>query len=180
MSTVSPGTTGLGDMARETALSFGVNWADFLSQLVCFLIVAFLLQRLVFRPLLRLLDERSRHIAEGLANAERTAQTLRDTQAARDAILREARLDAERILSETRTIAAEIQAQARRQAEAMRDEFLTQARQEAEQQHELMRAGLRDELADLVVEAAMMVTCRVLTDTDREKLVREAARNLAA
>jgi F-type H+-transporting ATPase subunit b len=180
MPSVSPGATGLSDLARETALSFGVNWADFASQLVCFLIVVLLLQRYVFRPILNLLDERSKVIAEGLANAARNEQAVRETHAARDAILQTARLEAERILSETRTTAAEILEQDRHQAETMRNEILAQARQEAQRQQELLRANLRDELADLIVEAAMMVTSRVLTEADREKLVREAARNLAA
>jgi F-type H+-transporting ATPase subunit b len=180
MAAVPPASTGLGDMARETALSFGINWGDFLSQLVCFMLVVFLLQRFVFRPILKVLDERSRRIAESLANAERTAQELQNTQAAREAVLQMARQEAERILSETRTIATEIQEQARDQAEKLRNELLAQAQLEAKRQQELMRASLRDELADLIVEASMLVTNRVLADTDREKLLREAARNLAA
>lgn len=180
MATAIPGTTGLGDMARETALSFGVNWADFASQLICFMIVVFVLQRFVFRPVLKLLDARSQQIADGLTNAERTAQELRDTQAARDGILHDARMEAERILSETRTLATEIQEQARHQAEILHNDLLAQAQQEAKQQQELMRVRLRDELADLIVEATLMVTSHVLTDADREKIVRAAARNLAA
>lgn len=180
MTTAIPGATNLGTMARDTALSFGINWADFITQLICFMLVVVILQRFVFKPILKLLDERSLRIAEGLTNADQTAQALRDTQTARDEVLQMARQEAERILSETRTIATEIMEQARRQSETLRNEFLAQAQQEAKRQQELLRVKLRDELADLIVEAAMMVTNRVLTDADREKLIRETVRNMAA
>ena len=51
------GTGGLSALVQQTAEQFGVNWPDLLAQMISFLIVALLLRRFAFKPLLRLLDE---------------------------------------------------------------------------------------------------------------------------
>jgi len=53
----------IGDTARE----FGVDWPHFLAQVISFCIVAFLLQRFAYKPVVTILEERRQRIAEGLA-----------------------------------------------------------------------------------------------------------------
>ena len=46
---------GITDILRETAETFGWNWKLFLSQVISFCIVAFLLQRFAYKPILAVL-----------------------------------------------------------------------------------------------------------------------------
>ena len=64
-------TSGFGDILQDTATTFGFHWKLFLSQCVSFAIVAFLLQRFAYKPIITVLEERRRRIEEGLANAEK-------------------------------------------------------------------------------------------------------------
>ena len=62
---------GFSDMLRDTADTFGWNPWLFLSQVISFVIVALLLQRFAYKPILAVLEERRRTIEEGQINAEK-------------------------------------------------------------------------------------------------------------
>ena len=62
---------GFTDMLRETAETFGWNPWLFLSQVISFVIVALLLRRFAYKPILAVLEERRRRIEEGQLNAEK-------------------------------------------------------------------------------------------------------------
>src|SRR5258705_2165 len=68
---------GISDILRETAETFGWNWKLFLSQVISFCIVAFLLQRFAYKPILALLEERRRKIEEGQLNAVKIKKEIR-------------------------------------------------------------------------------------------------------
>ena len=60
---------------------FGVDLPHFAAQCISFLIVAVLLQRYAYKPILVMLDERKKQIKESLENAEKIKQELANTQA---------------------------------------------------------------------------------------------------
>ena len=64
------------DILHETAEKFGWNWKLFLSQVISFCIVAYLLQRFAYKPILAVLEERRRKIEEGQINAEKIKKEL--------------------------------------------------------------------------------------------------------
>ena len=72
---IAASSGGVTDILRETAETFGWNWKLFLSQVISFCIVAYLLQRFAYKPILAVLEERRRKIEEG---AKRSAPTKRN------------------------------------------------------------------------------------------------------
>ena len=50
--------------------SLGINGPFLLAQIVNFFVLLFLLQRFLFKPLVKMLDSRKQRIAEGLQAAE--------------------------------------------------------------------------------------------------------------
>ena len=52
-------------MARETGETFGFDLRIFLSQVISFVIVALLLRKFAYKPILGVLEERRQRIAEG-------------------------------------------------------------------------------------------------------------------
>jgi F-type H+-transporting ATPase subunit b len=66
---------GFGDMVRDTADTFGWNPWLFLSQVLSFSIVALLLKRFAYKPILAVLEDRRHRIEEGLLNAEKIKKT---------------------------------------------------------------------------------------------------------
>src|SRR5881392_3748126 len=72
---IAASSGGITDILRETAETFGWNWKLFLSQVISFCIVAFLLQRFAYKPILAILEERRRKIEEGQLNAEKSRKS---------------------------------------------------------------------------------------------------------
>src|SRR6187399_2535495 len=72
--------TDLADTGRQVAEQFGLDWPHFIAQCISFGIVAFLLHRFAYKPVLKVLEERRQRIAEGLKNAEQIKQQLAEAE----------------------------------------------------------------------------------------------------
>ena len=95
-------SSGILDSARETADTFGWNLWQFLSQVISFTIVALLLRRFAYTPILKVLEERRRQIAEGLLNAEKIRQQLAEAEQRQAEILAKANAQAQKMIDEAR------------------------------------------------------------------------------
>ena len=93
---------GVTDILRQTADNFGWNWKLFLSQVISFSIVAFLLQRFAYKPILALLEERRRKIEEGQLNAEKIKKELAEAEKRYQEILAKANADGQKMIDEAR------------------------------------------------------------------------------
>lgn len=170
----------LAQMGQETALKFGVDLSHFISQVISFVIVAVLLQRFAYKPILQVLEQRRQRIAEGLANADRIKQELARTEAARQEVLNQANLQANKLIEEARAAAARVQEQETQKAIAAAEQIITKAREAAAQDHARMLSDLKREVGNLVVETTARVTGKVLTSEDQQRLAQETTRQLAA
>src|SRR6266566_9720273 len=108
---------GLSDTLRDTAETFGWNLWLFLSQVISFLIVALLLRRFAYKPILALLEERRRRIEEGQLNAEKIRKELAEAEKRYQEIVAKGNADAQRIIDEARESAAHLSE--RKQQEAI-------------------------------------------------------------
>src|SRR6266446_3852330 len=87
-----------GDVVRDTAETFGWNWQLFLSQVISFCIVALLLRRFAYKPILGVLEERRRRIEEGLINADKIKKELAEAEKRYQEILAKANADAQKMI----------------------------------------------------------------------------------
>ena len=171
---------GLAGTARQVAEQFGLDWPHFIAQCVSFLIVAFVLHRYAYQPVLGVLEERRQRIAEGLANAEKMKQELAKAQARAEDILNQAGAQGAKMIEEARAAAAKVQEQETQKAIAAAKDIVDKARQASEAEHDRMLIELRREVGRLVVATTGRVTGKVLTPQDQERLAAEATRELAA
>src|SRR5213075_483494 len=102
MNLIIAATGGVTDILRETADTFGWNWKLFLSQVVSFCIVAFLLRQFAYKPILAVLEDRRRKIEEGQLNAEKIRKELAEAEKRYQEIVAKANADAQRMIDEAR------------------------------------------------------------------------------
>ena len=159
---------------------FGVDLPHFAAQCISFLIVAVLLQRYAYKPILVMLDERKKQIKESLENAEKIKQELANTQAKSHEIMVQAGQQASKMVEEARAAAAKVQEQETQKAVAAAQAIVDKARQATEAEHARMLAELRREIGRLVVNTTTKVTGKVLTADDQKRLAEETTRELAA
>jgi len=165
---------------QQIARTFGLTKQMFFSQVIAFIIVAWVLKRFAYQPVLQMLEERKRRIAEGLANAERIKLELARTEAARQEVLNQVNLQANKLIEEARAAAARVQEQETQKAIAAAEQIIAKAREAATQDHARMLAELKREVGRLVVETTAKVTGKILTAEDQQRLAEETNRQLAA
>jgi F-type H+-transporting ATPase subunit b len=173
-------SSGILDSAKETAEMFGWNPWLFLSQVISFVIVALLLRRFAYKPILGVLEERRRRIEEGLLNAEKIKKELAEAEKRYQEILAKANADAQKMIDEARESSAHLAERKEQEAIAAAEQILAKAREASALEHERTMVELKRELGHLVVETTAKVTGKVLTSDDQRRLQEEAARQLAA
>lgn len=169
---------GFTETIRDTAETFGWNWQLFLSQVISFCIVAFLLRRFAYKPILAVLEERRRKIEEGQLNAEKIKKELAEAEKRYQEILAKANADAQRMIDEARQSSEHLAERKQQEAIAAAEQIITKAREASAIEHERQMELLKRELGRLVVETTSKVTGKVLNPDDQRRLQEEAARQL--
>jgi len=170
----------LAQTAQDTAEKFGLDAPHFFAQVISFLIVAALLYRFAYQPILTVLEERRQRIAEGLENAEKIKDGLARTEAARRKILDQTNDLANQMIEEARIAAARVREQETQKAIAAAEQIIARARESAAREHEQMLAGLKREVGRLVVQTTATVTGKILTPDDQRRLAEESEKQLSA
>lgn len=177
---IAASSGGITDILRDTAETFGWNWKLFLSQVISFCIVAFLLQRFAYKPILAVLKERRRKIEEGQINADKIKKELAEAEKRYQEIVAKANADAQRMIDEARESSAHLAERKQQEAIVAAEQIIAKAREATAIEHERTMEALKGELGRLVVETTAKVTGKVLTPEDQERLQEETARQLAA
>jgi F-type H+-transporting ATPase subunit b len=167
------------DTVRQTADAFGWTPQMFFSQVVSFAIVAFLLQRFAYKPILAVLEERRRKIEEGQINAEKIKKELAEAEKRYQEIVAKANADAQKMIDEARESAAHLSERKQQEAIAAAEQIISKAREASAIEHERTMESLKRELGRLVVDTTAKVAGKVLTPDDQQRLQEEAARQLA-
>jgi len=166
-------------MLRETADTFGWNWQLFLSQVISFCIVAFLLRRFAYKPVMAVLEERRRKIEESQINAEKIKQELAEAEKRYQEILTKANTEAQKMIDEARESASHLSERKQQEAITAAEQIIAKAREASAIEHDRQMEALKHELGRLVVETTSKVTGKVLNQDDQRRLQEEAARQLA-
>ena len=168
------------DSAHRTGETFGFNAWLFFSQIISFCIVAFLLQKFAYKPVLTVLETRRQKIAEGLANAEKIKQQLAESEQRYQEILTKANTEAQKMIDEARAAAKIVQERESQRAIAEAEQIVAKAREVTKADREKEFAALKREISRLVIDTTSKVTGKVLSSDDQRRISEEAARELAA
>jgi F-type H+-transporting ATPase subunit b len=169
-----------GDMVKQTGDTFGFDTKIFLSQVISFIIVALVLKRFAYKPILAILEERRQRIAEGLLNAEKIKQQLAEAEQRHAEILAKANAQAQKMIDEARESASHVAERKEQEAIAAAEQIIAKAREATVIEHEKTMADLKRELGRLVVDTTAKVTGKVLTSEDQRRLQEEASRQIAS
>ncbi|MCS7285625.1 MAG: F0F1 ATP synthase subunit B [Anaerolineae bacterium] len=149
----------------------GVNLPGLVLQAINFLLLLFILQRFLYRPILNAIKTRQERIQRGLEEAEKASRRLAEAEAEAERILAEARAKAQEILAqasyEGNRLKEEIVAQAR--AEASR--ILERARLEAEREKAIAMAEIRHQAIDLAILTARKIVGQALDEKAQHRII---------
>ena len=176
----APGTGESANKAQQIFDTFGVNWPLFISQCIAFLVVAFLLKKLAYQPVLDMLEQRRQKIAESMENADQIKAELAETQAARDKVMAEANQKAEKMIADAKEAAQQAGEVENEKARKQAEEIIRKANEVTVAERARMMTELKAEIGRLVVDTTAKVSGKVLTDEDQQRLIDETEKELAA
>lgn len=155
--------------ANPFALTVDPFWI--LVSIVQFLILYWLLRRLLWGPVTHALDERARKIREGLDLAESAKQERERMKQEVEQLLAQARREAAEISERTRAAAEAAAADIRTQAKTEADRIREKGRTDAQSLHDQALAQLRSEVAQMVVLAASRILGREVSPEQHRALI---------
>jgi F-type H+-transporting ATPase subunit b len=140
-----------GSASQVTRLmsDFGIDVPLLFAQIVSFCVVAFLLWKFAFKPVLATIEERQRQIASGLQYAEETKARLAQTQEESAAIIKQAKVEGTKLIEDARKVAKEFAEGQQQEAVARANEIIAKAEQAIASEHKKMLEQARLEVARL-------------------------------
>jgi F-type H+-transporting ATPase subunit b len=161
-------------------LRFGVNWYDFVSQAIAFLIIAWILNKFVFKTVMKTVADRQKAVEEAAANNARIQQELLSAEEARKEVLHKAQEQAAQAVSDAKARVADMISQEKLHCEQLGTEMLAQAREDVRMDQVRLKTELRGEIASMIVTLTAKLTQMSLNDADRERLLQSAIDALSA
>ncbi|OGG80628.1 ATP synthase F0 subunit B [Candidatus Kaiserbacteria bacterium RIFCSPLOWO2_01_FULL_54_13] len=144
----------------ELFATFGVNWKLLLVQVVNFGLLLTVLTYFLYKPVLKIIDERREKVAEGVRTAEAAARKLEEAKGKGESIVGKASREAEGIVAVARSRADERADEILRTAESQAQGFLKDARERAE---EAKRQALKESERE-IARAAMLAAEKILRE----------------
>jgi F-type H+-transporting ATPase subunit b len=142
-----------------------------LIQDIAFFVLLFLIARYLYRPIVQVLEARTKRIQDGLRAAEEARKDREAAEREHQQLLDQARKEGQalldRIAKQGEDLRKELEAKAREQAEAL----VAKARAEIQQERQQAVQDLRSQVADLAVMAAGRIIGESLDPKKHRELI---------
>jgi len=157
----------------EALGALGVNGPFLLSQIVNFLILFLALRFLLWKPMLKMLNERKQRIAQGLEDAEEARKDRERAQAEHEERIKQAEQEREGILAKAAEEGEQAKAETLAQARAQAEQIVAEGKEAVEQARQQMLTELRSQVAALSIAAANKLIGEALDEQRQRRLIDE-------
>ena len=130
------------------------------AQALAFILFIVFVMKVVWPPLLRAIEARQKHIADGLAEAERGRSSLTEAQKQTEVLLREARARAQEIVVAAEKAASQRIEESKSQAKSEGERLVAAAKSQIDQEVQSAKQQLREQVATLAVSGAEKILRR--------------------
>ncbi len=157
----------------ELLSHLGIDARLFIAQLINFSIILFVLHRFAYKPVLAMLEKRTKKIEKGLADAEAAQKKCEEMAQKEQAVLTEAKKQAKDIIDK-----AHVQAQSNRDdiiaaAKKESENIIAKAGRTIEEQKQQMMHDVKSEVAGLVALAVEKVVDEKIDAEKDEAIIRD-------
>lgn len=156
----------------------GIN-ATLIGQMITFGLLVLFTMKFVWPPVTKALQERQKKIADGLAAAERAERELELAQHKATDEMRDAKLQAAKIIEQADKRVATIIEEGKEQARREGDRLIEIARQEIEQERKNMRAELSQSVAGIALKGAEKIIGRQMDESANSDIIDQLVKEVA-
>ena len=147
-------------------------------QLLAFILFVWFCMKYVWPPMLKILEEREKEIADGLNAASEGRRELEEANARKEEILGEAKKEAADLVSQASQRANQLVEEAKTSAQEEADKIKVSAQNDIEQSAKRAREELRSEVAALAVAGAEKILNSEIDEKKNSELIEELTKEL--
>lgn len=149
----------------------GIEPSLLLAQIINFSIIVIVLTKLLYTPILRMLEKRKKEIEEGLAITERMKAEEEKLSLRREKLLSEARKEARTILEDAKKQGKDVERDIVSAAHKEAGEIIEKAKREVAGLHDSLAGDIRREAVEMAALMAKRLIAGVLSPADQHKLI---------
>lgn len=151
----------------------------FVWNLLAFVIVFLLLKKFAWKPIMKSLGEREKHISDSIATADRVKAEMAQLKNENEALMAQAREERSLMLKEARETRDKIVQEAKDKAKAEANKIVAEAQVTLEQQKQAAITDVKNQVGNLVVEIAEKVLRRELASkAAQEQYIQELSKDV--
>lgn len=157
---------------------FGVQPILLAAQIVNFLILLYLLKRFLYKPILKVLEERKKTIAQSLKNADEIEKRLNEITDEEEKRLLRSSQEGAKIIKEAQDSAVQIIDEAKLKAEELAQDIVNKAQGQLQVEKQQLQQEVMERLGEFIVLGLQKVTGKVLTKKDQQDLIKGSIKEI--
>lgn len=163
----------------EILNQFGINPILLAAQVVNFLILLFILKKFLYKPILKVLEERKQRIADSLKNAEEIERKLLLTEEEKEKVLAKASSDVQKMLDEAKKEIEIMKDEGKLQAQHLAAQIIKKGEESAQAEMDRRQQELMAHMAEIVALGMEKVTGKAFNRQDQKEIIEKEVRNLS-
>ena len=153
--------------------ALGINLPLLVAFIINFVILFALLGLFLYKPVMKMLDERSKKIKESMEQAEATKAEYAHAEEEVKKLISKAREDGQALVNQATQIGEKLKEEAKEGARKEAQAIVDRTRAESEEERDRIIDGLRREFVDISISAAEKVIKETLDKERHRKLIEE-------
>ena len=156
--------------------SLGVNLPLLVAFVINFIVLFVLLRLFLYKPVMKMLDERAKRTKDAMELAEATKKEFEQAKVEVKKQIEKGRQEAQAILTQAMQVGERLKEDSRQEAQKQAQAIVDRTRAELEVERDKIVGDLRREFVDISISAAEKVIKETLDKEKHRKLIEETLR----
>jgi F-type H+-transporting ATPase subunit b len=158
--------------------NIGIEPRQLLMQLINFTLMIVILTKLLYKPIIKMLDDRKKKIEDSLIMAEKTKEELEKTEKKREEVIKKAVLESKEIIEEAKKTAKKVEAEIIEKAQEEAKAVLEKGKKDLESERALMEKELKRQTIEIASNIAEKAIGQILSGPNQQKLIEKKLNEL--
>lgn len=154
--------------------AFGIEWKLLIAQIINFGILAFILFKLIYKPLLKVLDERTAMVKDAEEKSSSIDSKLEEIKALEEKVLAEARKTGEKLVKDAELSAVALGKKLSEEAHSHAEKIVKEAQAKLQADQSKRDEELKKEIKNIVADAIEATVGKYIDENAKAKLTDEA------
>jgi len=157
---------------NELITTFHIDWKLMIAQLINFGLVFAALYFIAAKPLSKLIKDRTKEITDGLDNAKKAENEVKNANLKKEEIVKEAKINAKQIVASSQADGKEIIKEAKNKADLEKEEIIKQAKLDAEKEKKGADEQVRKDAAELIASGVQKIVEGYVAEGKGEDIIK--------